>query len=564
MKAIARVICLTVVLCIGAMAPGAAGENWTLIHDIALLSKSPSGRGLKDETVTADLYRPNVEGRVPAAVIINSSGGVSAQTDHFYARLLAEHGVAALVVDSFRPRGVRETMSNQRLVNQSQSAADAVGGFRWLVGQPWADRDRIIVLGMSRGGSAALDTAVDAYRINFLQARDVKFAAHVAISPACMTQNENARTTGAPIFFQLSELDDLDPIQPCLEYMERMRAAGNRNLRLAVYSGVYHGKENVGGLAQEGGRHTPECRFFFTSERHLIDRKNKKQVPPGTEWDYIYRACATTGPFTLGGDPRVKAQAAADLLQFLRDIDITADMEARTAVPDCTTIPEGIYLRNCVRARAGWTGDMVALGRAYRYPDRVRRDDAVAAALFKLAAQRDHPQAMWELAVMHREGAGLARDLDAGLSLLRSAAAAGYPPAINSMGVWARDGVGQPRSDTEAVKWFREAADLLNDYAMYNLGRMYWLGRGGLAVDRVEAVKLYRAAVYYENPWGRLYLAEALEKGEGTERDTAQALELYRAVAGQDREPGAQRLAREALTRLGSVAPDSAAPSVPR
>jgi len=188
----------------------------------------------------------------------------------------------------------------------------------------------------------------------------------------------------------------------------------------------------------------------------------------------------------------------------------------------------------------------------------------MAAALFKLAAQRDHPQAMWELAIMHREGAGVARDLDAGLSLLRSAAAAGYPPATNSMGVWARDGVGQPRSDTEAVKWFREAADLLNDYAMYNLGRMYWLGRGGLAVDRVEAVKLYRAAVYYENPWGRLYLAEALEKGEGTERDTAQALELYRAVEAQDREPGAKRLAREALTRLGSVAPDSAAPSVPR
>jgi hypothetical protein len=58
-------------------ASDAAGENWTLTHDIAILSKSPSGRVFKDETVTADLYRPNVEGRVPSAVIINSSGGVS-------------------------------------------------------------------------------------------------------------------------------------------------------------------------------------------------------------------------------------------------------------------------------------------------------------------------------------------------------------------------------------------------------------------------------------------------------------------------------------------------------
>src|SRR6266571_4225340 len=124
--------CLAAILFLGATAPGAAGENWTLTHDIALLSQSPSGRQLKDEKITADLYRPKVDDRVPAAVIINSSGGVSAHTEHFYARLLADHGVAALVVDSFAPRGVRETSSDQRRVGQSQSAADAVAGFRWL------------------------------------------------------------------------------------------------------------------------------------------------------------------------------------------------------------------------------------------------------------------------------------------------------------------------------------------------------------------------------------------------------------------------------------------------
>ena len=397
-KVLAYLVCMTTALCFDSATCNAAGDNWTLSHDISISSKSPSGRAFKNETITADLYRPNVEGRVPSAVIINSSGGVSAHTDHFYARLLAEHGVAALVVDSFRPRGVRETMSNQRLVNQSQSAADAVGGFRWLAGQSWSDSNRIIVLGLSRGGAAALDVAVDTYRINFLQARDVRFAAHIAISPACMIQNQNARTTGAPIFFQLSELDDLDPIQPCLEYMERMRAAGNYNVRLAVYPGVHHTKESVGGLVQENNRHTPECRFFVTPDRRLIDRKGNRQVPPGTGQDYIYRTCATNGPFTSGGDSRVKAQAAADFLQFLRDVDIVVDVEARAAVPDCTTIPEGIYRQNCVRARAGWTGDMVALGRAYCYPDRVRRDDLVAASVFKLAAQRGHPEAKWELA----------------------------------------------------------------------------------------------------------------------------------------------------------------------
>src|SRR3954466_11198021 len=95
MKIIAHLVCLTAILCLGTAVSDAAGENWTLTHDVAILSKSPSGRAFKDETVTADLYRPKVEGRVPAAVIINSSGGVTAHTDHFHARLLAEHGVAA-------------------------------------------------------------------------------------------------------------------------------------------------------------------------------------------------------------------------------------------------------------------------------------------------------------------------------------------------------------------------------------------------------------------------------------------------------------------------------------
>jgi hypothetical protein len=200
MRTCAHLIGVAIIAYFGTIACGAAGENWTLTHEIALLSKSPSGRGLKDENITADLYRPSVDGRVPSAVIINSSGGVSAHTEHFYARLLAEHGIAALVVDSFGPRGVRETMSNQSLVGQSQSAADAIAGFRWLAGQPWTNRNQIIVLGLSRGGSVPLDVAVGTYRINILQARDVKFAAHVAISPACMIQNENARTTGPRSF----------------------------------------------------------------------------------------------------------------------------------------------------------------------------------------------------------------------------------------------------------------------------------------------------------------------------------------------------------------------------
>ncbi len=80
----------------------------------------------------------------------------------------------------------------------------------------------------------------------------------------------------------------------------------------------------------------------------------------------------------------------------------------------------------------------------------------------------------------------------------------------------------------------------------------------------MSCAPLYRASASRDNPWDCLHLAEALEQGEGTERNAAQALDLYRAVAAQDREPDAKRQAREALTRLGPATAEPVAPPPPR
>jgi TPR repeat protein len=233
----------------------------------------------------------------------------------------------------------------------------------------------------------------------------------------------------------------------------------------------------------------------------------------------------------------------------LRDADVIIDAQARAIVPDCAAVPDGIYRRNCDRARHGWSGDQVALARAYRYPGGIEINNALAARLFKLAADRGNALAQTELALMLRRGEGVARDLPRAITLWQTAASAGEPAAMNMLGLMARDGAGDKHDDAEAVAWFRKAADLRNAYAFANLGRMYWEGRGGLPPDKTEAVKFFRASAFLENPWGRLYLAEALEKGEGAERDGAQALDLYRAVAAQDRDPEARRRAQEALNR---------------
>jgi TPR repeat protein len=528
-------------------------QPWTVTHDIELVSRWPKGAQLQEDRITADLFRPQLEGRVPTVVIINSSGGITAHTELYYAGVLARHGMAALVIDSFRPRGVRRTGDDQNRVAQTQSNADAIAGFRWLAQQSWVDASRIAVLGMSRGGEAAYSVALEGM-LKYLQAPEVKFAAHVATSVgSCNFQLRDVRTTGAPLFFMLAELDDGTPVMPCVEFIQRLRAAGNANVRWAVYPGVYHTYEWTGGTDTAPKDWTGRAcagRFWRDEQGKLYERSSGKPAASGNQTEFLFNTCMQTG-YTVGGDERVKTQATADLLQFLRDAGVLRDEGARVVVPDCATITAAVPRRNCERARNGWTGDLVALARAYRSGSGVPRDDAMAARLFELAASRNHPHAQWELALMARQGVGMTRDVPRALHLARASAEAGDAVGTNVYAVMIRDGVGRNRDDAEAAIWFRRSADLRNSYGMTNLGRFLFDGRGGLAVDRPGAVALWRHAIYRDgNPWAQVFLAEALEKGEGVARDLAEARTLYQSAANQEREPDAKRRAAEGLTRV--------------
>jgi dienelactone hydrolase len=458
--------CLTLLFAtpVSAQPKSAPDEPWSLTRDIEIVSRWPQGERLAEDLVTADLYRPRANGRVPAAVIINSSGGVSAHTELYYARTLAKHGMATLVVDSFRPRGVRRTGDDQRRVSQEKSNADAIAGYRWLAGQDWIDASRIIVLGMSRGGEAAYSAALEGL-LRRLRASDIRFAAHVSIAPGgCNFQQRDVRTTVTPIFFMLAELDDAHLVPTCVDYIQRMRAAGNPNIRLAVYPGVHHAYEGTAGIgfvAKDWTSRDCAGRFLRDEQGILYDRASGRRATQDNQNDFLIRTCLQRG-HTVGGDERVKAQATADLLQFLRDTEVLRDEEARAVVPDCATVSEGIHRRNCIRARNGWTGDLVALARALRVGVGPKRDDGTIARLFELAAARGNSHAQWELSIMLRQGVGAAQDHSRALGLARAAAEVGDAAGINVYGVMIRDGIGRARDDTEAAIWFQRAADLRN------------------------------------------------------------------------------------------------------
>jgi TPR repeat protein/dienelactone hydrolase len=549
MKRMAPLIA-TIIFIHSAVAARAFDEPWTLTRGIELVSRWPRPGGIGEDRVTAELYRPPSEGRRPAAVIINSSGGVQPHTELHYARLLVRAGMAAFVVDSFGPRGVRETGTDQNRVPQMRSNADAVAGFRFLAAQPFVDPQRIVVMGMSRGGEAALANALSELR-PALRSSDIRFAAHIAIATGgCNIPRRDARTTGAPVFFMLAELDDVTPILSCIDLATRMRAAGNPSVRLAVYPGVYHAYEGTSGVRPvPNDWNAAGCSGrFWAAPDGLRDRRTNALATPYPATDYLFRTCMTLG-YTVGGDERVKAQASGDLLQFLRDADVLHDAEARALLPECAAYA-GAVARNCVRGRNGWTADIVALARAHREATGAPRDDGRAAALFALGADRGHSEAWWQLSLMHRLGQGVARDMERALAFARRAADAGAHAGMNILGLHYREGWGVPRDDREATKWFRRAAELRNPFGMTNYGRMLWLGRG-VERDRAAAVGFWREAIVRSDvPWSALYLAEAHETGDGAPRDLAEARRLYGVAAAQDRDLDAKRQAEDRMRRL--------------
>jgi serine/threonine protein kinase/TPR repeat protein len=115
---------------------------------------------------------------------------------------------------------------------------------------------------------------------------------------------------------------------------------------------------------------------------------------------------------------------------------------------------------------------------------------------------------------------------------LVNAANRGDPAAQNQLGVKYATGEDPiPRNDVKAVDLYRLAANQGFARAQTNLGDMYLYGRGGLPQSYTDALSWYLKASQQEWPDAQFRLAYMYEKGLGTDKDIAHAVQLYRSAA---------------------------------
>jgi len=188
-----------------------------------------------------------------------------------------------------------------------------------LRANPRIDGDRIGVQGLSKGGTVALDTAIkQVARARGLPA-DVRFAVHIPLYPACVTQYRTPMTTSAPILVLVGERDDYVGVENCRYYAEVMRKQG-ADIRFIVYPNAEHAFDGRDGLSHYwlgNAQNYAKCRAYIEDDGKVVYSKTGEILDsPRKFFDVMSKDCITRGA-SIGTNPVAKARALEDIRDFL-------------------------------------------------------------------------------------------------------------------------------------------------------------------------------------------------------------------------------------------------------
>jgi dienelactone hydrolase len=171
-------------------------------------------------------------------VLLHGCGGGYLNIDDHWGKTIASWGYVSLSIDSFGPRGITETCDRAQ---PRDTFFDAYRGSQFLAQQPCVDRNRLAMIGFSRGGGIAL-WSVDGSAIQQLLAD--RFRAVVAFYPPCRFY---AGKMTVPTLILIGERDDWTPAQDCRDMVSGTGSSGPaehgddaHNVQLMIYPDAHH------------------------------------------------------------------------------------------------------------------------------------------------------------------------------------------------------------------------------------------------------------------------------------------------------------------------------------
>jgi dienelactone hydrolase len=335
---VAAALCLA--FATGAPAPASAQDTVTdlsagpLAGTFRLSSSTPRTLGALmnrpgpdgSSTAIGHLSMPKVAAgaRVPAVVLLHGSGGLHEAMLDFWPRQFNAAGIAVMSIDSFGPRGVSSAVEEPSRVPFAASIADAFAALRLLATHPQVDASRIAVMGFSRGGSAAIRTAVERVVASQALPGGLRFAAHVPVYAAgCTGAVRIAPRPGvfgkAPMLFVHGDADDYVSIGGCRDYAALIGKAGTPVQFLTLPGGQHRFDADLPRrvFLARATRTLEGCPLEFDIDAGIfVDRFTGERIPGDQMAAVNSRSCRATGAH-VEGDARLRAQAAEAVLAFL-------------------------------------------------------------------------------------------------------------------------------------------------------------------------------------------------------------------------------------------------------
>jgi dienelactone hydrolase len=217
--------------------------NSALAQQKVRLPVEQAGRTVQ---LAAELFRPaGATGPVPAVAIFHGCGGPGQNTARM-AGLLASWGYAALVVDSFSARGLKDVCGRNwpTQTDAERRSHDIDAALAWLGKQSFVDAQRLAVMGYSYGGGVALLRALSP-RLDDPAPSPARAA--VLVYPDCALADALGPRLAVrqPTLFAMGALDDWTPVSQCKAVIDRV-VQGRDLVETHIYDGAHHSFDALG------------------------------------------------------------------------------------------------------------------------------------------------------------------------------------------------------------------------------------------------------------------------------------------------------------------------------
>jgi len=269
----------------------------------------------KPVTVAGEFRIAQGSGRLPVVVMMHGSSGVGPNIEPWSHQFNAM-GISTFVIDGFSGRGLTAVGPNQALLGRLNFILDIYRTLDILAHHPRVDPDRIVLMGFSRGGQAALYASLTRFH-KLWNKSGLQFAAYIPFYPDCSTTyTGDTEVAGVPIRFFHGTPDDYNPVASCKAYIARLKSAGV-DVVLTEYPDSPHGFD--AGLL---GVDTTAVSANAQTARncHLREGEGGVLMNADTQQPFSYKdACIELNPH-VGGNPATAEQARKTVSDFLQGL----------------------------------------------------------------------------------------------------------------------------------------------------------------------------------------------------------------------------------------------------